>query len=242
MASARRSAWRWPAAHGWPAAGTYRRESWRCTLPAAAGCATFDRRGGGGRRDHAWADPVARAEAPPLQTVAVDTGTQERPGPRSRGMAAGRVFHLQVVAADTRKPVSNADVRVWIAFRDEWRKTDAEGRIEIVHSTGPSDRQFAIDVWGEGLAMQRHGWGDNPNEPIPDGEMIALQPGESLGGVIQDEQGRPIGGATVLLWSHNYTRKDSHELLYDLRAVTGADGRWRTSGRRRRPVNYAASW
>ena len=59
-------------------------------------------------------------------------------GPAADG--GGRVFHLQVVAADTGQPVPNADVRVWIALRDEWRKTDAEGRLDIAHSTGPADR------------------------------------------------------------------------------------------------------
>ena len=33
-----------------------------------------------------------------------------------------------------------------------------------------------------------------------------------------------------MLWSHNYKKKDPHELLYDLRAITGPDGRWHTSG------------
>ncbi len=143
---------------------------------------------------------------------------------------AGRVFHLQVVAADTGKPVPDADVRVWIGFRDEWRKTDANGRLDIDHSTGPSDRNFGVDVWGKGRAMQRHHWGLDPNKPIPEGETIRLQSGESLGGLVKDEAGRPIAAATILLWSHNYKKKDPHELFYDLRAITGPDGRWHTSG------------
>ena len=53
---------------------------------------------------------------------------------------------------------------------------------------------------------------------MPDGETIQLQPGETLGGLVKDEAGRPIAGATILLWSHNYKKKDPHELLYDLRA------------------------
>ena len=143
---------------------------------------------------------------------------------------AGRVFHLQVVAADTGAPVPEAEVRVWIAFRDYWLKTDARGRLDIPHSTVYSDRNFGIDVWGKGRAMQRYNWGLDPRKPIPDGETIKLQLGETLGGLVQDEQEHPIAGATVYLWSHNYKRKDSHELLYDLRAVTGLDGRWQTSG------------
>ncbi len=34
----------------------------------------------------------------------------------------------------------------------------------------------------------------------------------------------------VYLWSHNYKKNDPKELLYDLRAVTGPDGRWHTGG------------
>ena len=142
----------------------------------------------------------------------------------------GRVFHLQVVAADTGRPVPNADARVWIALRDERRKADAEGRLDITYATGPADRTFSVDAWGDGGAMQRHDWGEDPTRPIPEGGVIRLQPGESLGGLVQDEAGRPIAGAEVYLWSHNYKRKDPHELLFDLRAISGPDGRWRTSG------------
>ena len=113
-------------------------------------------------------------------------------------------------------------MRVWISFRDEWRKTDANGRLDINHSTGPSDQNFGVDVWGKGRAMQRHHWGLDPNKPIPEGETIRLQSGESLGGLVKDETGRPIAAATILLWSHNYKKKDPHELLFDLRAITGA--------------------
>ena len=76
---------------------------------------------------------------------------------------AGRVFHLQVVGADTGEPVPDADVHLSMAFRDEWRKTDAQGRLDIIRSTGPSDQTFGIDVWGKGRAMQRHYWGLDPD-------------------------------------------------------------------------------
>jgi beta-lactamase regulating signal transducer with metallopeptidase domain len=143
---------------------------------------------------------------------------------------AGRLFHLRVVSAATNEPVSGADVRVSMAFRDESRKTDAQGRLDIVHSTGPSDQTLTIDLWGQGRAMQRHSWDNNTNQPIPDSATIALQPGETLGGIVEDDARRPIHGAVVYLWSHNYKRKDPHELLYDLRAVSGPDGKWQTSG------------
>jgi beta-lactamase regulating signal transducer with metallopeptidase domain/uncharacterized GH25 family protein len=172
---------------------------------------------------------LVRAEA----RVTTPDDAPQSPKAADKALAAstaGRVFHLQVVAADTREPVPDADVRVWMSFHNDWRKTDAQGRLEIAHSTGPSDRDVGVDVWGKGRAMQRHNWGLDPNKPIPNSETIKLQPGETLGGLVQDEAGRPIVGATIYLWSHNYKRKDPHELLYDLRAVTGPDGKWQTSG------------
>ena len=152
--------------------------------------------------------------------------------PRAPG--EGRVFRLRVVAADTGKPVARATVRVWLKLGgNEWRQTDDEGRLDITHNTGPDDRSLAIDAWGDGFAMQRHSWGDDSNTPIPDEATLKLGPGESLGGSVQDEEGRPVAGAYVYLWSHNYKRrgdKDCTELLYDLRAITGPDGRWHTGG------------
>jgi beta-lactamase regulating signal transducer with metallopeptidase domain/protocatechuate 3,4-dioxygenase beta subunit len=170
---------------------------------------------------------LTRAEA----RQAADEAQAAKSEPEGQpGGGAGKVFHLQVVAADSGKPVPSANVRVWIALHDDWRTTDAHGRLDVRHSTGPADRSFTVDVWGDGFAMQRHHWGSRPAQPVPDEATIRLLPGETLGGLVQDDQGRPIGGATVYLWSHNYKKRDPHELLYDLRATTGPDGRWQASG------------
>jgi RNA polymerase sigma factor (sigma-70 family) len=187
-------------------------------------------------------EPPAKTEPPQVEPPRV-SARDLAGGRRSPGLAQafpttgpGRVFHLRVVSDDTGKPVPSADVRIWIAMTDDWRTTDAEGRLDIVHSTGPADTQFGVDVWGDGFAMQRHWWGGEPDSEIPDGATIRLGPGESLSGVVKDEEGRPIEGATVYLWSHNYKKRGlydaggSHEILYDLRATTGPDGRWQTRG------------
>jgi beta-lactamase regulating signal transducer with metallopeptidase domain/protocatechuate 3,4-dioxygenase beta subunit len=163
--------------------------------------------------------PVAIAQEPKAAAVPV------------RAPAAGRVFKLRVVAAETGKPVPKAEVRVWMGLRGEdFRTTDDEGRLELIYATGTDDLSFGVDAWGDGFAQQRHNWGRDPKIPVPDQATIKLQPGESLGGSVQDEEGRPIAGAAVYLWSHNYKKKDPTELLYDLRAITGPDGRWHTGG------------
>jgi hypothetical protein len=165
-----------------------------------------------------------RAEARPIALVTV-TQEPRADKPALPEVGTGRTFHLRVVAVETKKPIPDADVRIFHLTHDDWRTTDKTGGLDIAHSTGPADTRIAIDVWGDGRAMQRHTWGNNPNKPIPDGATIELQPGQSLGGVVQDEQGRPIAGATLFLWSHNYKRKDSHELLCE--PVRRLDGRRR---------------
>ena len=150
----------------------------------------------------------------------------------AKAPAAGRVLRVRVVSAADGRPVPRADFRLWLRLgRDDWRTADEDGRIEVVYATGPDVRDPNFDVWGDGFAMQRHGFGADPKVPIPDEVTIRLQPGETLGGEVRDEAGGPVGGAIVYLWSHNYKHKDPTELLYDLRAVTGPDGRWHTGGR-----------
>ncbi len=136
---------------------------------------------------------------------------------------------IQVLDASTGKPAPFAHVRVWKAMLDDWRTADADGRITIEHSSGPADTRFGVDVWADGLAMQRHNY-EAGDDPIPDETVIKLHPGESLGGLVVDEQNRPVSGASVFLWSHNYEKADPSEILYDLRATTGPDGRWHTGG------------
>ena len=139
----------------------------------------------------------------------------------------GRIFTLKVVDATTGKPVK-AMVVTSVAFEHKLQYTDDQGRLEIRHSTGGLDDSINVDVSADGLALQRHFWRDKPDAPMPDEATVKLLPGEKIGGIVRDEQGKPISGATVLVWSHNYKPRDPHELMFDVRATTGPDGRWET--------------
>ena len=142
----------------------------------------------------------------------------------------GRELAVRVVSADTGEPIPNAAVRVVWNFDKEWRTADDRGLLSVRHSTGPTDRWVALDVWGDGFAMQRHSFGMKEGEAIPDEATITLHPGESLGGLVQDEQGRPVPGATVYLSSRNTAKQHPREAMWQLRATTDPDGRWRTGG------------
>ena len=147
--------------------------------------------------------------------------------PAAQAEKKGRIFTLKVVDATTGKPVK-AMVAMLVGFEPSLQFTDDQGRLEIRHSAGGLDNSINADISADGLALQRHFWQDKPNAPMPDEATVKLLPGEKLGGIVRDEQGKPISGATVFLWSHNYQQRDSHELMYDLRSTTGPDGRWET--------------
>jgi protocatechuate 3,4-dioxygenase beta subunit len=138
---------------------------------------------------------------------------------------------LRVFDSTGQTPIPRAAVHVTVGFHTtDWRETDERGCLDIVHSTGPHDAKLYVDVMGDGYAEQRHLWGQDPGDVIPDQATILLQPGVTLGGIVNDEDGRPIAGATILLWAiaPQFRKKDPHELLYDLRAITGPDGHWQT--------------
>ena len=60
----------------------------------------------------------------------------------TRSGRSGGVFHLQVVAADTKKPVANAEVRVWMGFRllEEDRRRGPAGDHPLDGAVGPALR------------------------------------------------------------------------------------------------------
>ncbi len=102
---------------------------------------------------------LTRAEATLLAPAVV---TQ---GPKAGNPAEPRCRRAGVPPCRLSRPIRESRSRTPMSASgspsvDEWRKTDAEGRLDIVHTTGPSDRHFSIDVWGDGQAMQRHQLGE----------------------------------------------------------------------------------
>ena len=76
-----------------------------------------------------------------------------------------------------------------------------------------------------------------PNKPIPDGATIELQPGETLGGIVQDEQGRPIGGATCSSGATTTRRKTLTSCFSTCEPSRAPTAAGEPRAHRRRPVN-----
>lgn len=154
----------------------------------------------------------------PVAGRAVAEGT--RPG----------VLRLEVVAAETGKPIADAEVRVLVGLKDLRLKVDDRGCLDIPHSAELGDASVTVIVHAGGYAMQAHAWGvGRKQSSIPVRAEVRMHAGTKLGGIVQDERGRPIAGASVVFVDGELKQRDRHESLFTLLAKTGADGRWATS-------------
>ncbi len=166
--------------------------------------------------------PPAAAAKAPLVEPAVETAR------RNSSRIPGKT-RVKVVDAESGIPLKATLVRTITDGPSVLLRTNSEGEIELGHSSRWGDDHVLIDVWAEGHALQRFGyWGNDPSTVIPETIPIRLQKGDRLSGKIVNESGEPVPGATIYLWSHNYKKKDPHEIFFDLQATSDSNGTWET--------------
>jgi beta-lactamase regulating signal transducer with metallopeptidase domain/peroxiredoxin/protocatechuate 3,4-dioxygenase beta subunit len=144
--------------------------------------------------------------------------------------AAPRTIDIIVRAQDTGKPLDGATVRPTINMEHFIRKTDRDGRARIILFRHRSRDTLNIDVWADGYVQQRHFFSqtDARYPKIPDQVSIDLLPAEqTLGGTVNDDQGRPIKGVKVEIWGYLGEKKQKDELAYKVDATTDDRGQWR---------------
>jgi RNA polymerase sigma factor (sigma-70 family) len=123
--------------------------------------------------------PDAKAEAPPAETL-----------------------DLLVTEARTGNPVPGATLTVSTDNATRLT-TDSKGRCRVPMPTGPAedlDLLVWIDLWKEGFAPVRlSATYRQLRERTMRSHTVALEPAVAMGGTAQDEQGRPIAGAKVMV-------------------------------------------
>ncbi len=175
-----------------------------------------------GRFDAGPPGPEPAAYAP----AAVSEPPQQPPAPR-----ADRTLQLQVVDGDDRSPLAGASVWVRVTrgrAHIERGNTDDEGRFPIKLS-GETTYFLLVVVAHPGFVPIELRWGGSS---VPEAYTLALPRGTTIGGIIRDEQGRPIAGARVLprLVGPGPGRPASYASMGDeiAGALTDAEGRWRS--------------
>jgi hypothetical protein len=155
------------------------------------------------------------------------------PSPIKQDPHADPVLKLRIVAALDGQPIPHARVRLTLPDQDDREQSaDDQGQLDIVlpfpNRQPDPDHWLSALVWADRFAAQIHHWGFR-GDPIPPDATIRLHPGESLGGLVQDDQGRPIGGAQVFVACNEVEQSDPSE-VFDISAVTVPDGRWSAGG------------
>lgn len=143
-------------------------------------------------------------------------------------VAAQGFKFLEVTVIDPDgKPMADVPVEIDINGMAFPMPSDAEGKVSVNVPVG-SNNQLELRVKHPGYVALQGSW--SRGTKIPDTLTIKLQPARSIGGVVQNEDGKPVEGVKVEGRSYGNEQAGRGELRPYLEgeiAVTDADGRWR---------------
>jgi len=106
------------------------------------------------------------------------------------------------VDAESGQPVPNVKVRVsgtetGGSFRAPDAATDAKGQCVVKHP-GDSTTSLAVSTFGDGVPEKTIRWQvSRTGEPIPTDYTFRVTKAVTVGGLVQDEAGQPVSGATL---------------------------------------------
>jgi protocatechuate 3,4-dioxygenase beta subunit len=171
--------------------------------------------------------------------------TAEDPIPcLSSDASARHELVLSTVDADTGKPIPDAGVALRLTY-DMWEErahtylygTDAQGQCRAIFTKAHIQKAF-VSVRKRGYAAVSTEW-NAPYTPfldyvlpidLPDHHVLELRPAQIMGGIVQDEAGKPIAGVEVnvcaVMAGVDYYYPDESAIA----AQTDKDGRWRVDG------------
>ena len=145
---------------------------------------------------------------------------------------AGRLT-LRVVAAETGLPIEGVSI--------SYRRTRADGKNEkgsvtagkdglatIEYPPDSSIRHFEITARMPNFVPVCLRW-DNTRHPLvlPVTKELRFEPGTTIGGIVRDEAGHPIEGATIRVYAPPTECEAAHNAFALGELKTDAQGRWR---------------
>ncbi len=175
-----------------------------------------------------WPDrraPRGTAVLAALAAVAVAIGT--RPAASADG-PSGRSLALTVLDRQSGGPIPGAAVKFQVNGKATSAKADAEGRAAFPL---PETARAAVMITAtaDGYVPMQVSWrGQGTTGQVPGEYTLRMERGTTIGGLIRDEQGRPVSGATVFLLVPSANRDgEPRASIWDYPARTDEQGRWR---------------
>ena len=137
-----------------------------------------------------------------------------------------RVLDFLVINKQTKQPMAGVQLDIRLGRKKSKDVTDEQGRCRIKLGRKQPD-YISITASKEGFVPIQVTW--RPAEArvqIPKEYTLAMEPGTSIGGIIQDEDGKPIEGVTVYLLAPS-SGEIERIAIWDHKEKTDVDGRWR---------------
>jgi beta-lactamase regulating signal transducer with metallopeptidase domain/protocatechuate 3,4-dioxygenase beta subunit len=165
--------------------------------------------------------------------------------PTAGGWKAGQTLDVRVINAKTKEPLPGVNLRFgfWVpgghpSDLNGTQTTDAQGRSEIKLPDGQPER-VSVYPSKPGFVPRILCWQSSPAPPdIPKTITVALEPSTTIGGVVHDQQGKPIPGVTVTIDYGDGVGESPYQgaFVRNEKATTDKDGRWRINAM---PVNIS---
>ncbi len=151
---------------------------------------------------------------------------------------------LEIAALDSRsgKPIPAATVVAKTSFLNVRRRshislslTDTQGKCRLAPA-GPGLAWLSVTLQKDGYATMMNGWSNPSSWPVdrvplmnlPERHVMEMAPAQALGGVVQDQAGRPIAEARVRIETHLGEVGGAAHVSRSVQA--DQEGRWRVEG------------
>jgi RNA polymerase sigma factor (sigma-70 family) len=188
------------------------------------------------RRDQGFAFPlttnaVVTAEAE-TTTIGQTSSTRTTNSAVPSQITTNRVIDIHVVDTETKQPLPGANIDIYgLQHEGITGRTDKQGRYEI--ELPDQDPEFLeVITHAQGFVSMMVFWHTRSGTFQMPGEFtFTLDPSTSIGGIVQDEQGQPIAGASVsisLPWSDMGGATEEVYTNVDDNVVTDSQGRWQS--------------
>ena len=188
---------------------------------------------------HTWATVSGKVAADMVATNSVAEVSPATSAPTNLAVVVpavlrltnGAVLHLEIVAADSGKPIPMVpiDYDYW-GFGDGRRimTSDRFGVCDVVYPTNIAELELITRK--DDFADTRLLWRPSKGDVIPTNYVLRLDRPVPIGGRVVDADGKPVAGAKVG-WNHEddpaaLKLPQNHEFFW-IEVTTDQDGRWR---------------
>lgn len=159
---------------------------------------------------------------------------EARNSPSDAPLQTEKVLEFLVINKQTKQPITDVKLEIEIYHYDKGYKpyrressTDNQGKCRIKLGLKQPDyvrikasKQGFVPV---SVRLRK----EDPHLGIPSSYTLALEPGTSIGGIVRDEQGKPIAGARVFLLLRGRCGATECIAIRDYEVKTDPNGRWR---------------